>query len=165
MTATLEGGTGVSNSFMTANIHVQSGGLSWTGGSLDVGSSNQDFIYGFSPNPPSGGVASGNLVQHVVVGSFQLDLGPAIGAGGMPAIVSPVTSWGWETIVLAHAVMMGIAWVGLLPAGAIIIRFLGSKVQNPVLVHQILQLSSIFFVFIAFFIGVGTFHHPILQFS
>jgi hypothetical protein len=35
----------------------------------------------------------------------------AIGAGGMPIILSPVTSWGWRTIVLA--VMMGIAWVGL----------------------------------------------------
>ena len=156
MAATLEKGTGINDSFITANIHVQSGGLSWNGGTLDVGSSNQDFIYGFSPNTPSGGVASGNLVKHVVVGSFQLDLGPAVGAGGMPIIVSPVTSWGWRTVVLAHAVMMGIAWVGLLPAGAIIIRFLGSKVKNPVRVHQILQLSSAGIVFIAFFIGVGT---------
>ena len=156
MTATLEKGTGVNHSFLTANIHVRSGGLSWDGGSLDVGSSNQNFIYGFSPNTPSGGVASGNLVKHVVVGSFQLDLGPAIGVGGMPIIVSPVTSWGWQTIVLVHAVMMGIAWVGLLPAGAIIIRFLGSKVNSPVRVHQILQLSSTGIVFIAFFIGVGT---------
>ena len=162
MTATLEKGTGVNDSFITANIHVQSGGLFWNGGSLAVGSSNQDFIYGFSPNTPSGGLASGNLVQHVVVGNFKLDLGPAIGTGGMPIIVTPATSWGWHTIVLAHAVMMGIAWVGLLPAGAIIIRFLGSKVKDPVRVHQILQLSSIGIVFIAFFIGVGT--NPFLLF-
>ena len=156
VTATLEQGTGVNDSYITANIHVQSGGLFWAGGNLNVASSNQDFIYGFSPNTPSGGSASGSIVQHVVVGSFQLDLGAAIGTGGMPTIVSPVTSWGWQSIVLAHAVMMGIAWVGLLPAGAIIIRFLGSKVKNPVLVHQILQLASMGFVFIAFFVGVGT---------
>lgn len=160
VTATLEGGTGVNDSYITANIYVRSGGIFWSGGNLDITSSNQDFIYGFSPNAPSGGVASGNLVQHVVVGSFQLDLGPAIGGGGMPIIISPVTSWGWQSLVLAHAVMMGIAWVGLLPAGAIIIRFLGDKVKNPVLVHQILQLSSIGLVFIAFFIGVGTNPHP-----
>jgi len=163
VTATLEKGTGVNDSYITANIHVQSGGLFWNGGSLDIGSSNQDFIYGFSPNTPSGGVASGNLVQHVVVGSFQLDLGPAIGAGGMPVIVSPETGWGWQTIVLAHAVMMGLAWVGLLPAGAIIIRFLGSKVKDPTRIHQILQLSSIGIVFIAFFVGVGS--APLVYYS
>jgi len=57
------------------------------------------------------GLRRETLVKHVVVGSVQLDLRPAIGAGGMPIILSPVTSWGWRTIVLA--VMMGIAWVGL----------------------------------------------------
>jgi hypothetical protein len=73
----------------------------------------------------------------------------------MPVIVSPVTGWGWSSTVLVHAVLMGLVWVGALPAGAIIIRFLSDKVNNPVLVHQILQLSSAGVVFIAFFIGVG----------
>jgi hypothetical protein len=122
---------------------------------LQVTSTSQDFIYAFSPNTPSGG-ASGDLKQHVSVGSFTLDLTSAIGAGGMPIIVSPATSWGWSSTVLAHAVMMGLAWVGALPLGAVIIRFLSDKVPNPVLVHQILQLSSFGVVFIAFFIGVGT---------
>ena len=130
-------------------------GLFWSGGNLQVTSTSQDFIYAFSPNSPSGG-ASGDLKQHVSVGSFTLDLTSAIGAGGMPIIVSPVTSWGWSSTVLAHAVMMGLAWFGALPLGAVIIRFLNDKVPNPVLVHQILQLSSFGVVFIAFFIGVGS---------
>ena len=155
VTAVLEKGTGVNDSYITANIHVSNGGLFWSGGNLQVTSTNQDFIWAFSPNAPSGD-AQGNLKQHVSVGSFSLDLNPAIGAGGMPTIVSPVTGWGWSSTVLAHAVFMGIAWVGTLPLGAVIIRFLGNKVGNPVLVHQILQLSSFGIVFIAFFIGVGS---------
>jgi hypothetical protein len=160
VTATLESGSGVNDSYITANIHVRSGGLFWSGGNLQVTNTQQDFIYAFSPNSPSGG-ASGNIKQHVSVGTFTLDLTNAIGAGGMPTIVSPATGWGWSSTVLAHAVMMGIAWVGALPAGAIIIRFLNKKVENPVLVHQILQLSALGMVFIAFFVGVGLF--PILN--
>lgn len=155
MTAILEAGSVISNSYMTANIHVLNG-MSWNGGRLQPASNQQDFIWGFSPNVPSGG-ASGNLKQHVAVGSFQLDLTSAIGVGGIPVIVSPATGSGWSSIVLAHAVMMGLAWVAALPAGAIIIRFLNNKISNPVLIHQILQLSSLFIVFIAFFVGVGSF--------
>jgi F0F1-type ATP synthase membrane subunit c/vacuolar-type H+-ATPase subunit K len=155
VTAILEAGSGVGDSFMTANIHVLNG-MSWYGGRLQPTSTQQDFIWAFSPNVPSGG-ASGNLKQHVSVGSFQLDLTSAIGAGGTPVIVSPATSSGWSSIVLAHAVMMGVAWVAALPAGAIIIRFLDHKVRNPVLIHQILQLSSFVIIFIAFFVGVGIF--------
>jgi len=153
ISAILESGTGVDGSYMTANIHVLNG-MSWPGGNLNVETSQQNFIWGFSPNVPSEG-ASGDIKQHVSVGSFQLDMTSAIGAGGMPVIVSPATSWGWQTTVLAHAVIMGLVWVGAFPAGAIIIRFVNDKVNNPVLIHQILQLSSFFFVFIAFWIGVG----------
>jgi hypothetical protein len=155
VTATLESGTGVNNSFITANIHVQKGGYYWgSGGSLVPTNTAQNFIWAFSPNTPSGG-ASGNLKQHVSVGSFTLDLTQSIGAGGMPIIVSPETSWGWSSTVLAHAVIMGLVWVGALPAGAIIIRFLNQKVPNPVDTHRIIQLSSLVFIFIAFFVGVG----------
>src|SRR5579862_2976596 len=128
--------------------------MSWPGGILDKTSNSQDFVYAFSPNTPSGG-ASGSLVQHVSVGGFQLDLTQGIGAGGTPIVVSPSTTWGWSNTVIAHAVIMGLAWVAALPAGAIIIRFLNDKVKNPVLIHQLLQLGSLFFVFIAFWIGVG----------
>ena len=132
--------------------------MSWPGGLLDKTNSAQDFVYGFSPNSPSGG-ASGSLAQHVSVGGFQLDLTQAIGAGGVPTVVSPSTTWGWSNTVIAHAVMMGLAWVGALPAGAIIIRFLDEKVKNPVLIHQLLQLSTCGIIFIAFFVGVGISSH------
>lgn len=156
ITATLESGTGINNSFITANIHVAKGGYSWgSGGSLVSTNSAQDFIYAFSPQTPSGG-ASGDLKQHVSVGSFQLDLTAAIGLGGMPVIVSPETGWGWSTTVIAHAVMMGLVFVGSFPAGAIIIRFFNEKVPNPVDTHRIIQLSSLLFVFIGFWVGVGT---------
>jgi hypothetical protein len=152
VSATLQSGTGVNNSYITANIHVANG-MSWDGGNLDIANTNQDFVFAFSPNSPSGG-AGGNIVQHVVVGNFQLDITSAIGAGGIPTVVSP-PGWGWTKTVLAHAVMMGLAFVGALPAGAIIIRFLADKVPNPVLIHRILQLSSVFIIFIALFIGIG----------
>jgi hypothetical protein len=156
MTAILGTGTGVNNSYITANIHVAKGGYNWgSGGSLVPTDTAQSFIYAFSPNVPSGG-AAGSLKQHVSVGTFTLDLTSAIGSGGMPVIVTPQTSWGWSTTVLAHAVMMGLVWVGSLPAGAIIIRFFNQKVPNPVDTHRILQLSSLLIVFIAFFVGVGT---------
>jgi hypothetical protein len=99
-------------------------------------------------------------MKHVSVGSFSLDLTKATGQGGMPIIASPETSWGWSTIVLAHAVIMGVVWVGALPVGAIIIRFLNQRVPNPVAVHRILQLTSLVIVFIAFIIGVGTSPSP-----
>jgi hypothetical protein len=44
---------------------------------------------------------------------------------------------------------------GALPAGAVIIRFLDKRLKNPVLIHQLLQLSTCGLIFIAFFIGVG----------
>jgi len=153
VTATLLGGTGVQNGYIQANFHVTNG-MSWQGGILDKTSNNQNFVWAFSPNAPSGG-ASGNLIQHVSVGGFQLDLTQAIGAGGIPIVVSPSTSWGWSNTVIAHAVIMGLAWVGALPAGAVIIRFLNERIPNPVAIHQLVQLGAFFFVFIAFWIGVG----------
>lgn len=84
-----------------------------------------------------------------------MDMTAAIGAGGVPVVVSPSTSWGWSTTVLAHAVIMGIAWIGGLLSGALIIRFFDKKFKDPAFVHQYLQLASFFFVFIAFFVGVG----------
>lgn len=144
----------MNNSFITANIHVANG-FHWNGGNLDRTSTSQDFIYAFSPNRPSS--ASGDLVQHVVVGNFQMDVTTAIGAGGIPVVVSPSTSWGWSTTVLAHAVIMGLAWIGGLLSGAVIIRFLDTRFKDPAFVHQYLQLASFGFVFIAFFIGVGIF--------
>lgn len=152
VSASLLEGTGVNNSYITANIHVTNG-FNWVGGSLDRTSTTQNFVYAFSPNKPSS--ASGDLVQHVSVGSFQMDMTSSIGAGGVPVVVSPSTSWGWSTTVLAHAVIMGLAWIGGLLSGAVIIRFLDKKFENPAFVHQYLQLSSFAFIFIAFFIGVG----------
>ena len=164
VTATLESGTGVNNSFITANIHVAKGGYSWSSGNSLVSTNTaQPFIWAFSPNIPSGG-ASGDLKQHVSVGSFTLDLTQAIGAGGMPVIVSPATGWSWRTTVLAHAVMMGLVWVGALPAGAVIIRFLNQKVPNPVDTHRIIQLLSLIVVFIAFFVGVGINPHLVSRY-
>ena len=138
---------------MTANIHVLHG-MTWYGGDLNIESTSQNFVWAFSPTSPSGQNASNPLKQHVAVGSFSLDLTSAIGAGGVPIVVSPA-NWGWPTTVMAHAVMMGMVWVGALPAGAVIIRFLNERVKNPVFIHQILQLSSVGIVFIAFFVGVG----------
>jgi hypothetical protein len=154
ITATLLGGSG-SGDYITANIHVADG-MAWAGGALDKTNAEQNFVYAFSPLNPAGG-ASGSLAQHVSVGGFTLDVTQAIGPGGVPTVVSPSSTWGWSNTVLAHAVMMGLAWVGALPAGAVIIRFLDKQVKNPVLVHQLLQLSSAGMVFIAFWIGVGSF--------
>ena len=152
VSASLVSGTGVNDSFITANIHVLNG-FNWNGGSLDRTSTSQNFVYAFSPKKPSS--ASGDLYQHVTVGNFQMDMTAAIGAGGVPTVVSPSTSWGWSTTVLAHAVIMGLAWIGGLLSGAVIIRFLDKRFKNPAFVHQYLQLASFGFVFIAFFIGVG----------
>src|SRR5271170_4890660 len=74
ITAILETGTGVNNSYITANIHVAKGGYNWgSGGTLVPTDSAQNFIYAFSPSVPSGG-AAGSLKQHVSVGTFTLDL-------------------------------------------------------------------------------------------
>lgn len=155
MTATLLPGTGVhgTDSYMTANIHVLNG-MTWPGGQLDRTVKDQPFTWAFSPNSPKGG-ASGDLKQHVAVGSFKLDMTATIGAGGVPTIVSPEATWGWSSTVIAHAVIMGLAWVGALPAGAIIIRFLNNRFPKPAFIHQIVQLSGAGFIFIAFWIGVG----------
>jgi Eukaryotic cytochrome b561 len=162
VSATLVDGSGVGD-VITANIHVL-GGMTWNGGTLDITNTAQKFVYAFSPRRPSGG-ASGDLAQHLSVGGFSLDITQAIGAGGVPIVVSPAKSWGWSSTVVAHAVMMGLAWVGALPTGAIIIRFLDKKVNQPVLIHQILQLSTAGLISIAFFVGVGASKGQHFQFA
>jgi hypothetical protein len=49
---------------------------------------------------------------------------------------------------------MGLVWVVLFPAGAIIIRFLNSFLGNSVAKHRMVQLSALVLLLIAGGIGV-----------
>ena len=49
---------------------------------------------------------------------------------------------------------MGLIWVILFPSGAIIIRFLGSRISNAVMKHRIVQISTLVLLLAAMGVGI-----------
>jgi len=125
-------GSGIARGIMTANVRCQDCQV-WSGGKIDSSNTKAPFIYARGPD----GTFRSNSVEasvkrHAVYGSFTLDLTKAMGSKAVPIVDFSDKS---GTVQLSqkgdrdlappfHAVFMLFAFVGLLPAGVMILRIL-----------------------------------------
>lgn len=160
-------GTGISNDTFTWNGRCLNC-TSWKGGSLGpTTNTKESFIWA---NGPSGTIKSNSLhadvKRHDSYGVFSMDLSKAVGTGGVPTVP---TSNSNGTVQIsekadgnissaAHAVLMVLVFVGLLPLGVVILRFLNSPRW-----HAVTQTISLAIALIGVGLGaqIGTFYNRV----
>lgn len=130
------GGTGLVND----TLYVYNGRCtncrSWDGGSIDVTSTSQAFVWSAGPGgDTSSDDAQAGLRIHDDYGTFTMDMKQATGAAGVQTITADSQSVGttegsshtgqedWATIM--HALIMVFCFIGLLPFGIAILRIGG----------------------------------------
>lgn len=148
----------------------------WKDGALDLQNTAQQFVFALGPNETlHSDDKAANLRLHEVHGTFQLDMTVATNSTGaygrVPAPQDPglqkghgfwafanyyssdVYNTGSDTAWFgaAHAAFMGIAFLFVLPLGALSLRLL-----RQVRVHAAAQLAGIAFVVVGLGLGVYT---------
>ncbi|RDW89636.1 hypothetical protein BP6252_01668 [Coleophoma cylindrospora] len=138
---TLLGGSGISKGVMTANIKC-SNCNSWSGGSMSFTDTKSNWIYAYlSGAAISSDSVSANLGQHSQYGTTTLNLASAAGGSSSnPFLTSTATTSSnsgvgsstnsadavatYQKVLMAHAIMMPVAFVLMYPIGGMIIRLL-----------------------------------------
>lgn len=164
-------GTGINNGTFTWNGRCLNC-TSWQGGSLGSTTNKKaDFVWA---NGPPGTIQSNSLhadiKRHSSYGVFSMDLSKAIGDPGVPTLPtssSEGTNQGSEKAdgnisSAAHAVLMVLVFVGLLPLGVVILRFLNSPKW-----HAVAQTLSLGIAIIGAGLGVklGTLYNRVCGLS
>lgn len=136
---TLSNATGLMNETTYVYSAVCHNCRTWRGGSLDVNSTSQQFIFATGPGGDSGSDSDQASVKlHYEHGAFTMDMLHATGPAG-PAVLNVVTADDNEGSVLVgepvegmndwvaviHAVFMIGCFVGLMPFGILILRLGG----------------------------------------
>jgi hypothetical protein len=164
-------GSGISNGRMTANVRCGNCDR-WGKGTMSLQGGNSNWLHAHSQGSPiNSDDPSVPISQHDGMGSFQWDLSRATGgSGGNPFInasSSTVTTTGaqgqnsWERLstqtqmryVQAHGALASIAFVAILPIGAILVRL--ASFHGLLWTHASLQIFG-YAVFIAA-AGLGLF--------
>lgn len=135
---------------------------SWTGGSIDVTSKNQSFLYATGPDGDiNSDSPDASVKMHLTYGNFKLDMVHATSAGAVPVIPtsnstsSVATTQGLsvegkrDIAAQIHAVIMVFCFVGLFPFGILVLR-LGNWVRW----HAVNQGLAMIGVIIGFGLGV-----------
>ncbi|KAF4255989.1 hypothetical protein KXW98_001917 [Aspergillus fumigatus] len=177
-------GTGISNGYMTANVRCDNC-LQWTGGSLDPSSSSSSWIWAEKQGPA---IDSNDpryaITRHDSRGVHTINMSQARAANvdasnpfaGQNAASTPetVTTGGTtasesDSILIAHAVLMSVAFVVFFPSFAISIRIIpNSTVVSRI--HAPLQLLTLAMALaglgLGVYLGVDTNqmdkYHPII---
>jgi len=160
-------GSGVADGMMTANVKC-SNCNKWAGGSMDFSQSSTNWIYALGNGSPINSDAKdATITKHSPTGSaaFQWDLSPAVGGNSVnPFVTAQTTTTSsagassalfvakYERIRLAHGAAAGIAFVGLFPIGAILIRLASFK--GLVWVHAAIQALGYVLYIAAFGLGL-----------
>jgi hypothetical protein len=126
-------GTGLDGSYMTLSARCTKGCLSWAGGALDPASKAQDAIYALGPREAlRSDQPDAWLPMHREFGSFRLDLARTGNSTGAPVLTRSARTEGavagaagnyrreWKSTF--HAVSMVVVFIGMLPAGALMIQ-------------------------------------------
>ncbi|KAF7133775.1 hypothetical protein CNMCM5793_005129 [Aspergillus hiratsukae] len=180
-------GTGISNGYITANVRCNSC-LRWNGGSLDTSSTSSRWVWAEKRGPAiessdpeysiarhdSRGVHAVNMAQARVATVDETNpfAGQNAASTSQPAdqdgtrIITPSSS---NKALIAHAVIMCIAFVVLFPSFAISIHIIPSAKVVP-LIHAPLQLFTLPLVLaglgLGVYLGVNTNnmdkYHPII---
>lgn len=142
----------------------------WDGGSLDLRSSSQSFMFAFGPKHDlRSDSLLAPLLRHEQYGNFEMDMTKATstaGSGGsVPAPDAPdgtyvqanafhaddVASDGDKTSII-HGVVMCVAYILLYPLGALLLRLVK---RVPVRVHWICQSVASVLVVVGFGLGIA----------
>ncbi|KAK5045579.1 hypothetical protein LTR84_009197 [Exophiala bonariae] len=163
-------GSGISNGRMTANVRC-SNCNQWGSGTMSLQGGNSNWLYAHSQGSPiNSDDTRAPISQHDGKGSFRWDLSRATGGtGGNPFInaSSTTTTTGaegqnsWQRLstqtqsryVKAHGALASIAFVAILPVGAILVRL--TSFHGLLWTHASLQIFG-YIVFIAA-AGLGIF--------
>lgn len=136
---TLANATGLMNETTYVYSAVCHNCRTWRGGSLDVNSTSQQFIFATGPGGDSGSDSDRASVKlHYEHGAFTMDMRHATGPAG-PAVLNVVTADDNEGselvgepvegmndwVAVIHAVFMIGCFVGLMPFGILILRLGG----------------------------------------
>ncbi len=125
-------GTGIRNGNMTFN-GMCSNCRSWKGGSIDPTNTAAKFIWGQGPHGSlNTNSQSAGIKRHASHGTFQMDLTKAYGYRGVPVAWAADTSGTKELSDKqdhdfspgAHAVLMILAFVVMMPMGIVLLRIL-----------------------------------------
>jgi hypothetical protein len=180
-------GSGIADGMMTANVKC-SNCNKWEGGSMDFSQSSTNWIYALGKGASIKSDAKDATITYHGASpheAFVWDLSPAMGGASVNPFVaaqtttttssgssySPETVAKYERIRLAHGAAASIAFVGLFPIGAILIRLTSFK--GVVWVHAGIQaLGNLLFI-AAFGMGIWMWtsfpdqgrYHPIIGMS
>lgn len=140
---------------------------SWDGGSLDLSSSSQEWMFAFGPDDKLHSTSmSAPLIRHETYGNFQMDMTQATtgGSGTVPSTngaggkyVSANTSAADGTTSdgdyasIVHGVVMCVAYILLYPLGALLLRL---AKRMPVRLHWICQSIASLLVLVGFGLAV-----------
>lgn len=159
-------GTGIANGNMTVNA-ICSNCRSWKGGKIDPASIEAKFIFATGPNGNiNSNSGSANIKRHASYGTFTMDLTKAVGAAQIPVNMFSDTAGTVQTqdktdhdfSAPLHAVAMIFVFVGLMPAGVLILRVLKSPRW-----HGYNQTASAALALIGAFLGIyaGTMYNRV----
>lgn len=161
-----DGSSSGADSTMEANA-VCHNATSWDGGSLDLSSTTQKWMFALGPDHAlHSDSMSAPLLRHETYGNFDMDMTKATstGSGAVPqpngsndpyvrtnaSTAEDVTSDS-DKAGIVHGVVMCVAYILLYPLGALLLRFVK---RAPVRIHWICQSVASVLVVIGFGLGV-----------
>lgn len=163
---TLQPGSGVANDKMTAFV-LCTNCRTWNGGSLDISSTTQKFIFASGPDGDiKSNSGSAAIRMHSSHGSFTMDMTKAVGVGAVPFLLTTDSSGTIENSnqhdhdfpLAFHGIFMIFAFYCLMPAGVVILRVLNSPKW-----HGVNQALSFAVAILGVFLGlyVSTFYNRV----
>ncbi|KAI9894101.1 MAG: hypothetical protein M1814_004872 [Vezdaea aestivalis] len=132
----------------------------WAGGSIDLTSSGQSWIYAFGPNENLVSASpSAMMRRHNAYGHFRMDMRRAQGDAGVPTAGNLTTMFGatldgrlkrdHDVGTPLHALFMAGTFVILFPLGVLFVAILGR-----VKLHLIMQTTGMVAITCGFLIGI-----------
>jgi hypothetical protein len=174
--AVLLEGSGIANGVMTANILCKNC-QKWPSGTLDVSSTSSSWVYAYkSGSAFDSDSVTQTITQHDISDVYTLDLSKAQGtntgnpfvattntSSSSPSVVSAASSAGAPAagssdvnmdnmIRYAHAVIMGLVFLGIFPFAALMLRVL--SFPNLVWVHGAFQVFGLVLALVAMGLGI-----------
>jgi hypothetical protein len=154
-------GSGISDGKMTANVRCANCN-SWSTGSMSLQDSTSDWLYAYHQGSPINSDDTNAVIpQHDRHGNFQWDLSRATGGSSPNPFTSAATTTSsssstneWQQMstqsqnryAQAHGALAGLAFVGILPIGAILVRL--ASFSGLAWIHGGLQIFG-YIIFIA----------------
>ncbi|KAF8973311.1 hypothetical protein BDZ97DRAFT_1780761 [Flammula alnicola] len=122
--------------------------------SLSNTDTKQSVIYGYGATDPNSASSSANLAQHLDFGNLQLDLTKQLASNSTGSSPTTTGSSGtgssnsssipllpYQQLIIAHAILCAVGFLLLLPAGALMARYLRTFITTWFKGHWILQFG------------------------